>query len=72
MFLGLRKAKTGKTGGSRVKFLFDGIPPLKPRHSYLNVKISLGLHKSLAMFSAKNNKTVNETIEEALANYITV
>ena len=45
--------------------------PEKPHYSHLNVKISLNLHKSLAAFSVKHNKTVNETVEEALSSYIT-
>ena len=48
----------------------EGIPPQKPYYSHLNVKISLALHKNLAAFSAKKNKSLNEAVEEALLNYI--
>ena len=49
----------------------EGIAPQKPLYNHLNVKISLALHKDLAAFSAKHSKTLSETVEEALANYIT-
>jgi len=43
----------------------------KPHFSHLSVKIPLTLHKHLAAFSIKNNKTLSEAVEEALADYIT-
>ena len=49
----------------------ERIAPEKPRYSHLNVKISLALHRNLAVFSAKHNKTLNEAVEEALVSYIT-
>ncbi|MCL2378658.1 MAG: type II toxin-antitoxin system HicB family antitoxin [Defluviitaleaceae bacterium] len=49
----------------------EGLEPQKPYFSHLSVKIPLALHKNLADFSAKYNKTLNETVEEALAGYIT-
>ena len=49
----------------------EGIAPQKPYYSHLSVKISLAMHKSLAVFSAKHSKTMSETVEEALANFIT-
>ena len=49
----------------------EGITPEKPHYSHINVKIPLTLHKNLAAFSTKHNKTLNETVEEALSSYIT-
>ena len=49
----------------------EKIEPQKPRFSHLNVKISLALHRNLAAFSSKHNKTLSETVEEALEGYIT-
>jgi len=48
----------------------EKIEPQKPYFSHLNVKISLALHKNLAAFSSRHNKTLSETVEEALVGYI--
>ena len=49
----------------------EKIEPQKPYFSHLNVKISLALHRNLAAFSSRHNKTLSETVEEALVGYIT-
>ena len=50
-----------------------GVKPQKPYSGNLNdVKISPNIHKDLAVFSAKNYKTMNEAIEEAIRKYIAV
>ena len=49
----------------------EGIVPQKPYYSHHNVKISLALHKKLASFSTSHNKTLSETVKEALTSYIT-
>jgi len=50
-----------------------GVEPQKPYSGILNnVKISPSIHRHLALFSDQNHKTINETIEEAIKNYVAV
>ena len=48
----------------------EGISPQIPCYGDLNIKISPNIHKQLQVFALNNNKTQNETIEEALIKYI--
>jgi len=49
----------------------EAIKPQRPYFSQLNIRIPPALHKNLASYSARHNKTLNETVEEALTHYIT-
>ena len=49
----------------------EGISPQIPCHGELSVKISPDIHKQLEIYTIRNGKTQNETIEDALRHYIT-
>ena len=47
--------------------------PMRPYYGKLNdVSISPELHRDFAAFSSRNNKRINEALEEAMRNYIAV
>ena len=48
-----------------------GIEPEKNYRGSFNVRVSPSLHKSLAVFSASHNQTLNTTVEEAIRRYVT-
>jgi predicted HicB family RNase H-like nuclease len=47
------------------------ITPEKPIDGFLNVQISPALNAQLFSYSAKHNQSPDQTVEEALRNYIT-
>ena len=49
----------------------DGLQPQVPCYGELNVKISPAIHKELQIYTMRNGKTQNETVEDALRFYIT-
>lgn len=48
----------------------QGVQPQKTYRGSFNVRISPSLHKTLAMFAASRNKTLNATVEEAIKEYV--
>jgi len=48
-----------------------GIEPEKTYRGNFNVRVSPSLHKTLAVFSASHNQTLNATVEEAIREYVT-
>lgn len=50
----------------------QGIEPEKTYRGSFNIRISPELHKTLVVFSASHNKTLNATVEEAIKQYVTV
>ena len=48
----------------------QGIEPQKTYKGSFNVRISPGLHKSLALFAASHNKTLDASVEEAIEQYV--
>lgn len=48
----------------------QGVQPQKTYRGSFNVRISPSLHKTLAMFAASHNKTLNATVEEAIKEYV--
>ncbi|MGN0163011.1 MAG: type II toxin-antitoxin system HicB family antitoxin [Candidatus Ornithomonoglobus sp.] len=46
------------------------IEPQRLYRGSFNVRISPALHKSLAMYAAAHNQTMNTTVEEAIRNYV--
>lgn len=47
-----------------------GIEPEKFCKGSFNIRISPALHKSLALYSAAHNQSLNASVEAAIANYI--
>ncbi len=48
----------------------EGIPPEKTYEGSLNVRISPELHKSLAIRSQTEGRTLNAVVEQALESYL--
>ena len=48
-----------------------GNEPQKNYRGSFNVRVSPSLHKTLAIFSASHNQTLNATVEEAIRQYVT-
>lgn len=46
------------------------IEPQKTYKGSFNVRISPSLHKSLALYAASHNKTLNASVEEAIEQYV--
>ena len=46
------------------------IAPEQPYKGSFNVRINPELHRSIAIYAFENGKTLNATVEEALAEYI--
>ena len=47
-----------------------GIEPQKVYKGTFNVRISPELHRSLAVYAASHNMTLNSTVEQAIMNYV--
>lgn len=47
-----------------------GIEPDKTYKGSFNVRISPGLHRSLALYAASHDKSLNSSVEEAIKYYI--
>lgn len=48
----------------------QGVEPQKTYKGSFNVRISPSLHKSLALYAASHNKTLNASVEEAIEQYV--
>ena len=48
----------------------EGIEPEKAYKGSFNVRISPALHRSLALYSASHNQSLNTSVEEAIEYYI--
>lgn len=48
----------------------QGLEPEKAYKGSFNVRVSPELHKNLALYSAANGKSLNSTVEEAKAKYL--
>ncbi len=48
----------------------QGVEPQKTYKGSFNVRISQSLHKSLALYAASHNKTLNASVEEAIEQYV--
>ena len=48
----------------------EGIEPQKPYKGKFNVRISPELHRTLALYSASRNQTLNAAVEEAIKNHV--
>ena len=44
--------------------------PEQPYKGSFNIRISPGLHRTIAIYALENGKSLNATVEEALAEYI--
>ena len=47
-----------------------GIEPEKAYRGSFNVRVSPELHKTLALYSASHDQTLNSTVEEAIRRYV--
>ena len=52
--------------------LEKNIEPQKTYKGSFNVRISPELHKVLAIYAAKKNKSLNSTVEDALKEYVNI
>ena len=48
----------------------SNIIPEQPYKGSFNIRISPDLHRTIAIYALENGKTLNATVEEALAEYI--
>ncbi len=48
----------------------SGEEPQKTYKGSFNVRISPALHKSLAVYAAAHNRTLNSTVEQAIREYV--
>ncbi len=48
----------------------NGEEPQKTYKGSFNVRISPALHKSLAIYAAAHNRTLNSTVEQAIREYV--
>jgi len=49
----------------------EGVEPQKAYKGKFNVRVSPELHKTLTLYAAAHNQTLNSTVEEAIRNYVT-
>ena len=47
-----------------------GVEPEKPYKGTFNVRINSDLHRSIATYATKHDKTLNAAVEEAIADFI--
>lgn len=47
-----------------------GIEPDKPFKGAFNARVSPDLHKEAAVYAARSNRTINDVVREALAEYL--
>lgn len=50
----------------------NGVVPEKPCKGSFNVRIRPELHTQLVIYSQSHKQTLNHTVEEAIANYLSV
>ncbi|MDO4544846.1 MAG: type II toxin-antitoxin system HicB family antitoxin [Bacillota bacterium] len=48
----------------------EGIEPEKTYKGSFNIRVAPHLHKKLAMYSMANHRSLNSTVEEAIAEYL--
>ena len=50
----------------------EGVEPQRAYKGKFNVRVSPELHKTLALYSASNGKSLNSAVEEAIRKYVSM